>query len=150
VLTMTVTAAVTAASAASAVTAASAASAVTAASASASAASAVTAAHVSSVSAPSRSRVCAIVIRCRALGRLQHGLDSAMALAKDLSGLRLGLCSRFVRSSFMSPSRLWCLLFRRPPDRRPDKRDYVWRGTVTSPQSGSGSATPTHDLQDTP
>jgi hypothetical protein len=127
---VTASAGVTAASAA-AVTAASAA-AVTA----ASAASAVTAAHASSVSAPSRSRVYAIVIRCRALGRLQHGLDSAMALAKDLSGLRLGLCSRFVRSSFMSPSRLWCLLFRRPPDRRPDKRDYVWRGTVTSPQSG--------------
>jgi hypothetical protein len=133
---VTVTAAVTvtasAVTAAAAVTAASA-SAVTAASA---ASAAVTAAHASSVSAPSRSRVYAIVIRCRALGRLQHGLDSAMALAKDLSGLRLGLCSRFVRSSFMSPSRLWCLLFRRPPDRRPDKRDYVWRGTVTSPQSG--------------
>ena len=75
---MTVTAAVTV-TAASAVTA--------------SAASAVTAAHASSVSAPSRSRVYAIVIRCRTLGRLQHGLDSAMALAKDLSGLRLGLCS---------------------------------------------------------
>ena len=120
---MTVTAAVTV-TAASAVTA-SAASAVTAASSAASAASAVTAAHASSVSAPSRSRVYAIVIRCRTLGRLQHGLDSAMALAKDLSGLRLGLCSRFVRSSFMSPSRLWCLLFRRPPDRRPDKRDLA-------------------------
>jgi hypothetical protein len=74
------------------------ASAVTAAS--ASAASAVTATHVSSVSAPSRSRVYAIVIRCRALGRLQHGLDSAMALAKDLSGLRLGMCS--ARSSHES------------------------------------------------
>ena len=114
-LTVTMTAAAVTVTAASAVTAA-AASAVTAAAASASAvtasaASAVTAAHVSSVSEPSRSRVCAIAIRCRALGHLQHGLDSAMALAKDLSGLRLGLCSRFVRSSFMSPSRLWCLLF---------------------------------------
>jgi hypothetical protein len=79
--------AVTAASAASAVTAASAASAVTAASAAsavtaASAASAVTA-HVSSASAPSRSRAYVIVNRCRTAGRLHHGPDPAMALAKD-------------------------------------------------------------------
>ena len=92
---VTVTAAPVTVTAASAVTATSATSAVTASA--ASAASAVTATHVSSVSAPSRSRVNAIVIRCRALERLQHVLDSAMALAKNLSGLRLGLCSRFVR-----------------------------------------------------
>ena len=73
-----VTAAVTAASAVTA-----AASAVTAA-----AASAVTA-HVSSASAPSRFRGYAIVFRCRAAGRLHHGLDPAMALASDPSGLRL-------------------------------------------------------------
>jgi hypothetical protein len=29
------------------------------------------------------------VIRCRTPGRLNHGLDSARALAKDLSGLRM-------------------------------------------------------------
>jgi hypothetical protein len=73
-----VTAAVTAASAVTA-----AASAVTAA-----AASAVTA-HVSSASAPSRFRGYAIVFRCRTAGRLHHGLDPAMALASDPSGLRL-------------------------------------------------------------
>jgi hypothetical protein len=61
--------------AASAVTAAAAASAVT--------------AHVSSASAPSRIRGYAIVFRCRTAGRLHHGLDPAMALATDPSGLRL-------------------------------------------------------------
>ena len=51
-------------------------------------ASAVTA-HVSSASAPSRFRGYAIVFRCRTAGRLHHGLDPAMALATDPSGLRL-------------------------------------------------------------
>ena len=137
---MTVTAAVTvtasAVTAAAAVTAASA-SAVTAASAASSAA--VTAAHASSVSAPSRSRVYAIVIRCRTLGRLQHGLDSAMALAK---GLRLGLCSRIV-TGFVHVA-IAIVVPALPPSSR-----HVWLGTAdsgselpTSPQSGSGSATP--------
>ena len=54
----------------------------------AAAASAVTA-HVSSASAPSRFRGYAIVFRCRTAGRLHHGLDPAMALASDPSGLRL-------------------------------------------------------------
>ena len=52
------------------------------------AASAVTA-HVSSASAPPRFRGYAIVFRCRTAGRLHHGLDPAMALATDPSGLRL-------------------------------------------------------------
>ena len=54
----------------------------------AAAASAVTA-HVSSASAPSQFRDYAIVFRCRTAGRLHHGLDPAMALASDPSGLRL-------------------------------------------------------------
>ncbi len=128
---MTVTAAVTvtaSAVTAAAVTAA-AAAAVTAASA---ASAAVTAAHASSVSAPSRSRVCAIVIRCRAPGRLQHGLDSAMALAK---GLRLGLRSRIVTGFVHVAIAIVVPALRRPPDTSDSE-------LPTSPQSGSGSATP--------
>ena len=84
------------------------------------AAAAVTAAHASSVSAPSRSRVYAIVIRCRTLGRLQHGLDSAMALAK---GLRLGLCSRIV-TGFVHVA-IAIVVPALPPSSR-----HVWLGTA--------------------
>jgi hypothetical protein len=73
--------------AASAVTAA--ASAVTAAASAVTAAASAVTAHVSSASAPSRFRGYANVFRCRTAGRLHHGLDPAMALATDPSGLRL-------------------------------------------------------------